>query len=154
MVCYTSCVLSIAFISASLFVSLNTEKDAKIQQLIQVLSPSQRQLYEKIREERRNLYLQGFLGGFILSLIALYMMKKKMNRIGNLCMVGAITFSVAYFYYILSPKKYEMIQTLDKKEEREAWWGVYKVMQKYYHAGFLLGLLGVMLFCNIFLDSK
>jgi hypothetical protein len=153
MVCTTSCVLALAFISASLFVTFNTEKDERLQELMEVLTPVQKAIYKEIRNERRTLYLQGFTLGFVVSLIALYMMKNKMNRWGSLCMVGAITFSVSYFYYILMPKKYEMITFLDKKEEREAWWEVYKVMQKYYHGGFLLGVIAVILFCNMFLDK-
>lgn len=151
MVCYTSCVLSVAFISASIFVILNTEKDEKIQKLLNELSPIQKQLYFNIQQERRMIYTQGFIGGFILSLIALYFMKEKMNRLGNLCMVGAITFTFSYFFYILSPKKYSMIESLDEKQDRVAWWEVYKVMQKYYHVGFIFGLLAVIFFCNIFL---
>ena len=151
MVCYTSCVLSMAFISASIFVILNTEKDEKIQKLLNELSPIQKQLYFNIQQERRMIYTQGFIGGFILSLIALYFMKEKMNRLGNLCMVGAITFTFSYFFYILSPKKYSMIESLDEKQDRVAWWEVYKVMQKYYHVGFIFGLLAVIFFCNIFL---
>ncbi len=153
MVCTTSCVLSIAFISASLFVTFNTEKDEKMNQLMKVLTPVQKAIYKEIRNERRTLYLQGFTLGFVLSLIALYQMKNKMNRWGNLCMVGAITFTVSYFYYILMPKKYEMISHLDKKEEREAWWVVYKIMQRNYHFGFILGIIAVILFCNMFLDK-
>ncbi len=153
MVCTTSCVLSIAFISASLFVTFNTEKDEKMNQLMKVLTPVQKAIYKEIRNERRTLYLQGFTLGFVLSLIALYQMKNKMNRWGNLCMVGAITFTVSYFYYILMPKKYEMISHLDKKEEREAWWAVYKIMQRNYHLGFVLGIIAVILFCNMFLDK-
>jgi len=151
MVCYTSCVLSVAFISASIFVILNTEKDEKIQKLLNELSPIQKQLYFNIQQERRMIYTKGFIGGFILSLIALYFMKEKMNRLGNLCMVGAITFTFSYFFYILSPKKYSMIESLDEKQDRVAWWEVYKVMQKYYHVGFIFGLLAVIFFCNIFL---
>lgn len=153
MVCTTSCVLAIAFISASLFVTFNTEKDERLQQLMKVLSPVQKAIYKEIRNERRTLYLQGFTLGFIISLFALYHMKSKMNRWGNLCMVFAITFTVSYFYYILMPKKYEMITFLEKKEEREAWWGVYKIMQRNYHFGFLLGMIAVILFCNMFLDK-
>jgi uncharacterized membrane protein YkgB len=153
MVCTTSCVLSIAFISASLFVTFNHEKDERLHQLMKVLTPVQKAIYKEIRNERRTLYLQGFTLGFILSLIALYNMKNKMNRWGNLCMVGAITFTVSYFYYILMPKKYEMISHLDKKEEREAWLKVYRIMQFYYHLGFVLGIIAVILFCNMFLDK-
>ncbi len=154
MVCTTSCVLAIGFLSASVFITLNTEKDEKLKKLLEVLTPPQRVLYEKIRDERRLLYIHGFVLGFVLSLLAIYFTKTKMNRWGNLCMVGAITFTVSYFYYVLSPKKYKMITVLDKKEEREAWWEVYKVMQKYYHLGFVLGIIGVMLFCNMFLGRK
>ena len=136
MVCATSCVLALAFISASLFVMLNTEKDAKLVHFVELLTPEQQKLYEKVRNERRSIYIHGFLIGFVVSMFALYFMKTKMNRMGNLCMVGAITFTISYFYYILTPKKYEMITSLDKKEEREAWWEVHKVMQKYYHLDF------------------
>lgn len=153
MVCYVSCILAIAFIAASLFVTFNSEKNPALKEYINGLNEIQKKKYFEIAMERRNIYLTGFFIGFVLSLILLYFYMKKMNRWGNICMVGAITFAFSYFYYILTPKKDNMITYLDEKDDRENWWKVYNIMQKYYHLGFVLGLIGAVLFCN-FIVSK
>ncbi len=153
MACYVSCVLAIAFLVASIFVMCNTEKNPIMKQYIQGLNEMQKKKYVEITMERRNIYLTGFFIGFVLSLVLLYFFMKKMNRWGSICMVAAVTFTFSYFYYILVPKKDYMLKYLSDKEDNENWWKVYRVMQKHYHLGFVLGLVGAVLFCN-FIVSK
>ena len=153
MVCMTSCVLTIAFLFANVFVFMNMEKDKKIKDYVSALDVDSLIRYKKIEQERRNLYIQGMIGGLILSILFLFLFGLKWNRMGTLCVVGAITFTFSYFYYILIPKKDYMVVHLDTKKERETWLEVYKVMQKYYHLGFIFGIFAVIFFCNIWLKK-
>ena len=70
------------------------------------------------------------------------------SRGGLLCMVAAVTLSVNYFYYILSPKTDWMVLHLKSEEEKHAWLKVYKTMQYNYHMGLVLGILAVVAFGN------
>ena len=148
MVCYGSCILAGGFIGATALTMFYGEKDKRMKEFLLSLDTDDIIKYSQIKTERRNLFLQGLLGGFILSLIAIFLVGKKMNRWGNICMVLAITFTVSYFYYILMPKKDFMLKYLDKKEERIAWWNVHKMMQRNYHIGFICGVIAVVLICN------
>ena len=59
------------------------------------------------------------------------------------CITGSITFTVNYFYYILTPKSEWMILSLEGQDQKEAWLKMYRHMQFNYHVGFLLGIAAV-----------
>ena len=61
-------------------------------------------------------------------------------------MVGAITFTTNYLYYILSPKTTYMVQHLDNKDQIDEWLKIYRTMQVKYHVGLVLGILAIMIF--------
>jgi hypothetical protein len=95
----------------------------------------------------------GLFLGFILSMILLVCCRKYFlgggsGRSGVLCMVAAVSFSVNYFYYILSPKSDWMVLHLKSGEETQAWLKVYRTMQYNYHIGLVLGILAVVAFGN------
>ena len=62
------------------------------------------------------------------------------------CMVGAITFTTNYLYYILSPKTTYMVQHLQNKEQIDEWLKIYRTMQVKYHIGLVLGIVAIMIF--------
>ena len=70
--------------------------------------------------------------------------RKKLADAPLMCVVGAVTFVTAYFYYILSPKKEWMVTHLKTQEQKEQWLDIYKTMQWSYHLSFLLGILAVL----------
>lgn len=99
----------------------------------------------------------GLFLGFILSMILLVCCRKyflggsgggRGGHAGALCMVAAVSFSVNYFYYILSPKSDWMVLHLKSGEETQAWLKVYRTMQVNYHIGLVLGILAVVAFGN------
>lgn len=64
------------------------------------------------------------------------------------CIVLATSFLTNYFYYILSPKTDWMLNHVEgpeaqAKQQVQAWLQMYRTMQFYYHAGLVLGILGV-----------
>lgn len=103
--------------------------------------------YEAIVSERRTIYYQGFLIGLVLSVVALFSFPK-MNTMYRICVSGAITLVVTYFYYILRPKSDYMVLHMEDKETREKWLEIYKHMQYHNHLGFLLGIIFTVVFSS------
>lgn len=100
--------------------------------------------YEKIVNERRNIYYQGFIIGVVLSIIVLFLFK--MNMTYRICTATSITFIVTYFYYLFRPKSDYMILHMNDPRIREKWLEVYKHMQFNNHMGFFLGIVFIMMF--------
>ena len=154
MVCPTSCIVAGAFIVSSIFVSLRVDKSTLKDPLFQLLSDGNKQRYLRIADERKNIYLKGFGLGFILSIIALFILNNnkmfKVTKLMNICFVLATSFTVNYFFYILHPKTDYMVLHLNDGEEKKAWLNIYKTMQFNYHLGFALGLVGMIFIGNSF----
>ena len=154
MVCPTSCIVAGAFIVSSIFVSLRVDKSTLKDPLFQLLSERNKNRYMRIANERKNIYLKGFGLGFILSLIALFILNNnkmfKVTKLMNICFVLATSFTVNYFFYILHPKSDYMVLHLNNDEEKKAWLDIYKTMQFNYHLGFALGLVGMIFIGNSF----
>ncbi len=153
MVCAVSCAIAFVLIIANVYCcSLGSKRDL-INELISKLSHENQERYKKIANERRGIYFTGLFLGFILSMLLLmccrsYFLTSNGSRGGLLCMVGAVTLSVNYFYYILTPKTDWMVLHLKSDEEREAWLKVYRNMQYNYHTGLIFGILAVVALGN------
>ena len=100
--CTLSCAISVGFIVATI-VCLFSDKRLKYK-LFGYLSPQEREIYEQIVLQRRNIYIQGLLLGVIVSLLYIYFCQPQDNY-QILCVAIALTFSINYFYYVLYPKK-------------------------------------------------
>ena len=157
MVCMKSCIIATMFIVAMIFTMYNSYSTSSIQQFTAVLSTKQKAIYKKIADERRNIYFKGFGLGLLLSFLFLFWKSAtknsyKINRFSTICVVGAITFTTNYFYYMLAPKSDWMILHIDGDKQKQAWLSVYKKMQYNYHLGALLGLVGAFFIANMFCD--
>ena len=156
MVCSTSCVVATIFIVAMIFTMYGSDKTNAIQNFTRLLTPQQVAIYQKIANERRRIYFIGFGLGLIASFVFLAWNhtsragSRRLNRTSTICIVGAITFTVNYFYYMLAPKSDWMILHIDGDTQKKAWLQVYKLMQYNYHLGALLGLAGALTIGNVF----
>jgi hypothetical protein len=154
MVCTTSCIVAGAFIISSIFVCLRVDKSTLKDPLFQLLSNKNKDRYINIANERKYIYLKGFGLGFMISLLALFVLNNnkmfKVNKLVNICFVLATSFSVNYFFYILHPKSDYMVLHLKDDNEKQAWLNIYKTMQFNYHLGFALGLAGMIFIGNSF----
>ena len=151
MACFMSCSIAFVFLTTMIYMTMQTSynQSTPFRQFSESLTETQQKRFETIVNERRNIHYQGYAIGFVLSLLLIFTNRqqtKKWSRKCIVCMVVAITFTINYFYYILSPKSDYMILHLNTQEQREKWLEVYKFMQKNYHQGFLLGIISVMLF--------
>ena len=157
MVCAASCAIAFIFIVANIYCCVFSHRSGGvIQEFVAKLSPDNQQRYAAITRERQGIYFMGLFLGFVLSMILLVCCRKYFlgsggsggGRGGVLCMVAAVSFSVNYFYYILSPKSDWMLLHLKSGEETQAWLKVYRTMQYNYHIGLVLGILAVVAFGN------
>ena len=156
MVCATSCAVSAVFIVAMIFTMYGSDKTDAITNFRRILTHQQNVIYDKIANERRRIYFIGFALGLLASFIflawnhAMGSGTRKLNRFSTICIVGAITFTINYFYYMLTPKSDWMILHIEGDTQKKAWLGVYKIMQYNYHIGALLGLVGALFIGNVF----
>ena len=103
----------------------------------------QREAYDKIAKERLHISMQGYGLGLILSGLIIYYKKKQLKSTSLVCLVLATSFITNYFYYMLSPKSDWMLNHVESREQTHAWLQMYRTMQFYYHAGLVLGIIGV-----------
>ena len=150
MFCKPTCLVSIVFLIANIFVMFNVDKNKLKNNFIELLNYQQQKLYESLIRERRNIYFQGYALGLALAILYLIYLKhflgKRINNTFMICSVGFIVFITNYLYYILMKKSTYMIEHLNNKEQTKAWLDIYKTMQFKYHFGLLLGIIASMIF--------
>ena len=145
MICKTSCLIASIFI-VSMIYKIFFYDEKILNSFNDVLDNKQKEIYIKIINERRRIYLNGFGLGFLLSLIFIFLKAKqniKIQKIPFVCITIIITYLITYFYYILTPKTTYMLEHLNNQNQVNAWLNVYKKMQFNFHFGLLLGLIGV-----------
>ena len=146
MVCSVSCSISAVFIIGMIYFYNAADKSTTVKQYRQKLSTQQKAVYDKIAAERLKISMQGYGLGFLLSLFIIYYNYQKTHKLRSsitVCIVLATSFLTNYFYYILSPKTDWMLNHIQSQEQTHAWLQMYRTMQFYYHAGLVLGILGV-----------
>ena len=154
--CSLTCFIAILFLVANVYTMLSVDcKDGK-KKLYALLNDNQKKIHQKIVEERKSIYFRGYGVGLILSSILIFVYKymiksnKKYKDVLSIstivCMVGAITFTTNYLYYILSPKTTYMVQHLNNKQQIDEWLKIYRTMQIKYHVGLVLGIVAIMIF--------
>lgn len=150
MVCYMTCSISLVFLFSMIYMVLMVDTKGLTRNLLSKLTPGETEKYMLIVSERKRLYLHGFALGFIISMIALYLMKSntKMTSTVMLCSTVVISYTVMYFYYTLSAKQDLLVVHLDNYEARMAWMEYYKTMKNSYHMSMILGVIFVALFSH------
>jgi len=153
MVCVTCCNIAIVFAISMLYMCVlsplvvEENKHSLMKKLKNTLTLEQQNTYDRIKRERLGIHLRGYGIGLLLSALVL-MYKFQLNSkiltpTVMACITGSITFTVNYFYYILTPKSEWMILSLEGQDQKEAWLKMYRHMQFNYHVGFLLGIAAV-----------
>lgn len=154
-ICKTSCLISLVFIIMMIFTNLSLDKFEVVKKFKDTLNSNQKNIYNEITKERRNIYYRGYVLGLVLSVFVVIFLTKKttlseINKPATLCIVAATSFLTNYFYYILSPKSKYMLSYLTDKNQIEQWLQVYKKMQYVNHLGFALGIVAVVILGNAF----
>jgi len=151
MICLKSCAVGLVFIFATIFMTLIIDKQKIFKDYVNLLNKEQLNKYNNIVNERKNISLNGYLLGLLLSLVFIVFNYnlKKINKGLVICLTSSIMFLTHYFYYILSPKTDWMVLHLDDKQRIE-WLKVYRTMQFSYHYSLLIGVLSVMIISSAF----
>lgn len=151
MACITSCMISAIFIIGMIYFYTMTGKSDIVQKYRSSLSPDLLQRYDTIAKERMMISYQGYLLGFILSLIIIYHHSKtKMSTISLVCTVIATASITNYFYYMLHRKSDWMLHHVHKKKDVDHWLKMYRNMSFNYHSGLALGIIAVAVFAFAF----
>ena len=155
MVCGVTCIIALVFLIANIYVIFSCSNNKEIKQnFLNVLNEEQKNTYENLINERKNIYYIGYALVIILSLIGYLVINKftkmRFNKLSLVCFVGAITFVTNYLFYILYPKSDYMLLHLNDKKQITEWLNIYRTMQIKFHVGFVLGIIAVMIFCTSF----
>lgn len=134
--CYLSGVIGIGLLIAS-FSTMTISKQQR-DYLQSRISSNVVDEYIRIVDERRNLYIQGLLLGFIISLVLIRNIKNTYHKIS---LFFSITLGTSVVYYSLFPKSGYMLDYLKTSQENKAWLQVYKTMKYRYFIGFVLGAI-------------
>ena len=145
--CSISCSVSAVFIIGMIYMNYSIATSQIILKYKAQLPENLQKIYEQITNERTTIYYQGYLLGFIISLIIIianvYSDHKMLSTTSLVCLVLAISFITNYFYYTLSPKKNWMLNYIKTPEQTKAWLRMYKEMQYNYHFGMVVGIISV-----------
>ena len=154
MACRWSCLLAAVFIVAMIYFTTSMS-DATDMKLYRSEMPNAlRNRYDKIVNERRNIYYQGYLLGFAISFLVIltnkYYLRKKFDQFSLVCTVVVISFLTNYFYYILSPKSDWMLNHIQTEKQAKNWLYIYRKHQVAYHTGLVLGIIAMAIFAYAF----
>ena len=148
--CTISCSISAVFLVGMIYMNYSIAKSQVILKYKAQLPDKLQKIYEQITSERTSIYYQGYVLGFILSLLIIlrniYSENKLLSTTSMVCLVLATSFLTNYFYYTLSPKKHWMLNYIQTPDQTKAWLQMYRSMQVYYHTGLVLGIIAVGIF--------
>lgn len=147
MACLLSCAISAIFIIGMIYFYNMTNKSKIVKAYKEKMPPDLQKRYETISNERMRISYQGYILGFVLSLLVIfYNYKFKGTKLSNtslVCTVIAVSFITNYFYYMLSPKSDWMLNHMNSQDQVKGWLLLYREMQFNYHAGLALGIIAV-----------
>ena len=134
-------ILAVALIIKKFYMISNYDNTALMKNLLNKLSDTEKERYNKIKLERFEIYSRGSLYGTVLLFAYLFLTRFDENFVTNILIAIIIASMTTYLYYSLSKKSDYMIKYLDTREEREAWLTIYQTMKNNCHGGFLLGII-------------
>ena len=118
------------------------------------LDDYEKEKYKLVVKERTRIYLYTIMISITLITILLINDIKMNNRMNTMWFYLAIYFVSEYFIYMLWPKKHWMLQSVKTNQDATEWLEKYKHMQKLYHIGLLMGILGVAIFAYSYFDYQ
>lgn len=136
-----SCIIGITLLISSLSMSL-LKRDTKIfSNFYNLLDNNQKNIYEKIIQERLMIYFSGMVLG--LGLGILYYVNS--NDKYKLCKFLAIIYLVKLGFYYIYPKSPLMLYSLKNQKQVEAWADIYTEMKSNWIKSIAIGFIGYIL---------
>jgi len=156
--CTISFSVAVVFLVGMIYMNYSINQSQIILKYKAQLPENLQKLYEAITRERTTIYYQGYLLGFLLSLIIIfgnvYFQHKMLSTTSVVSLVLATSFLTNYFYYTLSPKKHWMLNYINTPDQTKAWLQMYRTMQIYYHTGLVLGIMAMGILAYAFRCKK
>jgi hypothetical protein len=152
MVCYISCGIALAFITASIYTMMTNNEQHK--KLRDSFDDAGKKAYDKITGERLELYVKGSIAGLVLATGFFLWARKKLGTIPTVCSFIIIMFIVQIAVYSLTPKSDFVLNYVKSNEQSKMWLEVYNTMKNRYHIGFFIGLIGYGVLCYSFTQEK
>ena len=148
MVCYISCAIVIGFVIASIYTMMTNNNTHMA--LKNSLDDDGKNAYDKIVQERLELYVKGSIFGLVVAIGFFLWARKRLGTITTVCSFVIIMFVVQTMVYTLSPKSDFVLNYVKNNEQSKLWLDNYKLMKNRYHIGFMVGLIGYGVLCYSF----
>lgn len=148
MTCMTDCLLASGFIGASAYMMVTGTESSSYNKLYNSLSKSKKEAFKKIKKERMIIWIKATLFGIFASITFSKFGKDIFgsdNIFNKSCINTLIFFAVQYIVYTIHPKSDWMLNHVDNNMQAKAWLSKYKYMQKKWHIGMGLGIVGYYL---------
>jgi len=146
MVCYTTCAFAAAFLVASLYITLTTDKNNQY-----AADPILGPIYDKIVKERMKIYWIATIVAATIGLIYLFTMRKKQTTWSLVCTSVLIFFILQMVIYKIYPKSDYILNHITNQRQAKIWLDEYKQMSNKFWIGFFIGLIGYGILCLAFL---
>jgi hypothetical protein len=155
--CTVTCFIALVIVVAMVIMTFMVSNDQFIKSYRDQLPDDLKTHYDNVVAERHRIFFTGYLIGFVLSVFIIIfnvnLLKQKMPVSAMVCLAVVVSTVTNYFYYILSPKSSYMVELFKTDKQRQDWLKIYKSMQYYYHASFVLGAVAVGVFAYAFRGS-
>lgn len=145
--CLIHCLIASAFLVASVYMNF-----VKNDEYLNNLNEKQKEQYNKVKEERKKIYINSSLYAVIACLLV-FMLFERGNNVMDACFYAFLFFMVQYFVYTLTPKKYWMLDVVEDNEDAKQWLDKYKYMKNNWHYGLLMGVLAFGLYVYFVLNN-
>lgn len=120
------------------------------------MSPYQKQIYQKIINERRYIFFNSLLLGLIIAILSSYWFyknKKLKTPFKNLgCYFVAVTLFITYVGYMLYPKSKYILNYLTNHQQISDWLKIYKKFRNYNYIGLILGIFVFYIINNFYIN--
>lgn len=145
--CPITCIFSAVVVVGMFFMTKWMSVNDTAKNYEKQLPESLKKTYSEIVQDRTQIFYTGYLLGILFALVLIFynvrIRKNRMKWPSMVCLTVAVAFITNYFYYILTPKKKWMLDSITTPEQTKAWLQMYKRMQMYYHGSLVIGLISV-----------
>ena len=151
MICKTECFLSAAFIGASIYMMITDKSNPEYQKMYKSLTPAKKEAYNKIKKERILIWVKASMIAIFVSILVAYYhdyIFSSNTAFSRTCIATLVYYGVQHFIYMMHPKSDYMLNHVENNEQAKAWLSKYKSMQRKWHIGFVLGIVGYYLLTN------
>lgn len=131
------CLITLGLSSASIVTSLTIYGNVRSKQLYSMLDEKQRTIYDLIKMERVQLYINAYLLSLSIAMFYAYMINKGNGNI-NYCILSLIVQILTLLCYKFYPKKYYLEDYLNTDIQRKQ----YDILCNEIKWSYILGLCG------------